>query len=89
MIEIESTYLIVLGALLLPVIMALIRVIKGPTAPDRIVGLDTINTIVIVGMVIFGLAESSVIYIDVAIVYALLSFIATLFIAKYLEGGEF
>lgn len=89
MIEIESTYLIILGALLLAVTMALIRVIKGPTAPDRVVGLDTVNTIVIVGMVVFGLAESSVIYIDVAIVYALLSFIATLFIAKYLEGGEF
>jgi len=69
--------------------MAVIRVIKGPTAPDRIVGLDTINTIVIVSMVIFGVAAGSIIYIDVAIVYALLSFISTLFIAKYLEGGEF
>jgi multicomponent Na+:H+ antiporter subunit F len=69
--------------------MAMIRVIKGPTAPDRIVGLDTINTIVIVSMVIFGVASGSIIYIDVAIVYALLSFVTTLFIAKYLEGGEF
>ena len=88
MIEIDMTFLIVLGALLLAVIMAIVRVIKGPTAPDRVVGLDTINTIVIVSMVVFGLATSSVIYIDVAIVYALLSFISTLFIAKYLEGGE-
>lgn len=88
MIEIDSTYLIVLGALLLATIMAIIRVIKGPTAPDRVVGLDTINTLVIIGMVVFGLATRSVIYIDVAIVYALLSFISTLFIAKYLEGGE-
>ena len=70
-------------------VIALIRVIKGPTAPDRVVGLDTINTIVIVGMVIFGAAFKDVIYIDVAIVYALLSYISTLFIAKYLEGGEF
>jgi len=70
-------------------IMAMIRVIRGPTAPDRIVGLDTINTIVISGMVIFGAAFNEVIYIDVAIVYALLSFITTLFIAKYLEGGDF
>ncbi|RLG67318.1 MAG: cation:proton antiporter, partial [Methanobacteriota archaeon] len=45
--------------------------------------------IVIVGMVLFGAALREVIYIDVAIVYALLSFISTLFIAKYLEGGEF
>ena len=85
----DTTYLIVLGVLMLSVLMALIRVIKGPTAPDRVVGLDTINTIIIVGMVIFGLAAGSVIYIDVAIVYALLSYISTLFIAKYLEGGEF
>jgi multicomponent Na+:H+ antiporter subunit F len=84
----DPTYLIVLGVLLLCVVIALIRVIKGPTAPDRIVGLDTINTIVIVSLVIFGLAAGSIIYIDVAIVYALLSFISTLFIARYLEGGE-
>ena len=85
----DPTYLLVLGVLLIPIIMAIIRVIIGPTAPDRVVGLDTINTIVIVGMIIFGLAAGSVIYIDVAIVYTLLSFISTLFIAKYLEGGEF
>lgn len=88
MIEIDTTFLIVLGVLLLAAVFAIIRVIKGPTAPDRVVGLDTINTLVIVGMVVFGIATSSVIYIDVAIVYALLSFISTLFIAKYLEGGE-
>ncbi len=82
-------YLIVFLALLLCSIMAMIRVIRGPTAPDRIVGLDTINTIVIVLMVVFGAAFNEVIYIDVAIVYALLSFISTLFIAKYLEGGDF
>ena len=85
----DNSYLIALGVLLFCIIMAMIRVIKGPTAPDRIVGLDTINTIVIVGMVIFGVASDSIIYIDVAIVYALLSFVTTLFIAKYLEGGEF
>jgi len=84
-----TTFLVVLGFLLLAVVIALIRVIKGPTAPDRVVGLDTINTIVIISMVIFGAAFRDVIYIDVAIVYALLSYISTLFIAKYLEGGEF
>jgi len=82
-------YLVVFLALLLCSIMAIIRVIRGPTAPDRIVGLDTINTIVIVLMVVFGAVFNEVIYVDVAIVYALLSFISTLFIAKYLEGGNF
>jgi len=40
-------------------------------------------------MVIFGAATDQWIVIDVAIVYALLSYISTLFIAKYLEGGRF
>jgi len=84
-----TEYFVVLVALILCIIMAIIRIIRGPTAPDRIVGLDTVNTIVIVSMVIFGAAFNEVIYIDVAIVYALLSYISTLFIAKYLEGGEF
>ena len=89
MIEIGLEYLVVLLLLFITVVLAAVRIIKGPTAPDRVVGLDTVNTIVIVGMVMFGAAYREVIYIDVAIVYALLSFISTLFIAKYLEGGEY
>ncbi|MCX6665900.1 MAG: monovalent cation/H+ antiporter complex subunit F [Euryarchaeota archaeon] len=89
MIDLLTTYLIVVIALMLCSILALIRVICGPTVPDRVVGVDTINTIVIVGMIAFGVAYREVIYIDVAIVYALLSFISTLFIARYLEGGDF
>ena len=71
------------------IIIALVRVFLGPTVPDRIVGLDTINTIVVVLMVILGAAFKQVVLIDVAIVYALLSFITTLFIAKYIEKGKF
>ncbi len=88
MIESFDTYLIILIFLLISILLSLVRVIRGPTAPDRIVGIDTINTIIIGGMVVFGAAFQEVIYIDVAIVYALLSFISTLFIAKYLEGGD-
>ena len=89
MIDLNTTFLFVVIALVLCILLALIRVLRGPTAPDRAVGVDTINTMVIVGMVAYGTAFQEVIYIDVAIVYALLSFISTLFIAKYLEGGEF
>ena len=71
------------------IVVALVRVIAGPTVPDRIVGLDTINTLVVSGMVILGAAFQEAIYIDVAIVYAFLSFVTTLFIAKYVEKGKF
>jgi len=74
--------------LVICIVLAIIRVIKGPTVPDRVVGLDTINTLVVVAMVLCGAAFRESIYIDVAIVYALLSFITTVLIARYLEGGE-
>jgi multicomponent Na+:H+ antiporter subunit F len=89
MIPLANEYFVVLVILLLAIIMAVIRIILGPTAPDRVVGLDTINTIVIVSMVVFGAIYEQVIYIDVAIVYALLSYISTLYIAKYLQGGDY
>ena len=71
------------------ILVILIRLFIGPTPPDRLVGLDTLNTLVIVAMVVIGAAFNEAIYIDVAIVYALLSFVTTLFIAKYLEKGKF
>jgi len=70
-------------------VIILVRLFLGPTSPDRLLGLDTLNTLVIVSMVILGAAFNEVIYIDVAIVYALLSFVTTLFIAKYIEKGKF
>ena len=76
-------------ALVVFLVVALIRLILGSTIPDRLVALDTMNTIVIVIMVILGAAFKEVFLIDVAIVYALLSFITTLFIAKYIEKGSF
>ena len=63
------------------------RLAIGPTTADRAVALDTINTLVVASMVVLGVAFGQVILVDVAIVYALLSFIATLYIARYLEGG--
>lgn len=84
----NDVFMISLVLVMISILMALFRVIRGPTAPDRIVGLDTINTLVIAGMIIFGVAEKEVIYIDVAIVYALLSYVTTLIVAKYLQGDK-
>jgi multicomponent Na+:H+ antiporter subunit F len=71
------------------VIIVMVRLILGPTIPDRIVALDTINTIVIVIMVVLAAAFREIILVDIAIVYALLSFVTTLYIAKYIEKGKF
>ncbi|KAA0008806.1 MAG: cation:proton antiporter [Thermoplasmata archaeon] len=83
-----NPFMITLVLLSISILIAMIRAILGPTIPDRVVGLDTVNTLVIASMLVFGAAKKEVIYIDVAIVYALLSYITTVLIAKYLEGGR-
>jgi len=83
-----DAFLLSMIILLISILLAAIRLILGPTVPDRVVGLDTINTLVIVLMILFGAYYREIIYIDVAIVYALLSFVTTILIAKYLEGGR-
>lgn len=67
--------------------IALIRLIIGPSVPDRVVAVDTINTLTVATLILLGVVYQQYIFIDVAIVYALLSFVSTLYIAKYI-GGE-
>jgi multicomponent Na+:H+ antiporter subunit F len=80
-------WLIAIFCLAILIIMATIRLILGPTAPDRVIAVDTVNTLTIAIMVLLGVIYSEIIFVDVAIVYGLLSFISTLFMAKYI-GGE-
>jgi multicomponent Na+:H+ antiporter subunit F len=76
----------VAAALLLGcMLLSMMRLGIGPTVADRAVALDTINTLVVATMVLLGAAFGQVVLMDVAIVYALLSFVGTLYIARYLE----
>ncbi|MFH1424145.1 MAG: cation:proton antiporter [archaeon] len=85
---VETAFLIsaiVIGILIL---VCLIRAALGPTTPDRIVALDTINTLAVAALVLLGAGFRQVLYVDVAIVYAMLSFVTTLYISKYLEDTK-
>jgi multicomponent Na+:H+ antiporter subunit F len=72
---------------LLGVFVAAIRFVVGPLAADRAVALDTLTIISISLIVLIALTSGRVIYLDVAMVYGVLSFIGILAIARYLEGG--
>ncbi len=61
------------------------RLFWGPTVADRAVALDSINTLVMATMITLGAYYDSVVMVDVAIVYGALSYVSTLFIARYLE----
>jgi len=81
------TFFVVAACFAFFVLFSLFRIGLGPTVADRVVGLDTLNTLVVASMIVLGAAFDQVILVDVAIIYALLSFVGTLYIAHYLEGG--
>ena len=83
------TWLPAIIAMAVCIIIAMARVFIGPGAPTRLVAFDTINTLVVASLVIVAMMFDQVIFVDVAIVYALLSFAMTLYVAKYIGGSKF
>lgn len=77
------------GALLaLAFLLAVIRFAVGPRAVDRVVAFDVLTILSIGAIVVAALVAGRAIYLDVALVYALLSFLGVIVAARYLEGGE-
>jgi multicomponent Na+:H+ antiporter subunit F len=73
--------------LVLCIIMAAYRVIAGPSQPDRVIALDAIGINIVGLILVLDLKSGSRTYIDAALVIALLAFIGTVSLAKYLAGG--
>ena len=71
-------------------ILALIRLALGPSLPDRVVGLDMISTIIIGIIATYTILTREKMFLNPAVVLALISFLGTVSYAKYLEkrGAE-
>jgi len=80
----EIIFLAIIG---LSISLCLLRMLKGPTAPDRAVAVDTIATITTALLVFLGFIFERYVYLDVALVYAVLTFIGSVTIARFLEKG--
>jgi multicomponent Na+:H+ antiporter subunit F len=74
--------------LLLLTFVGLYRTIVGPTAPDRIVAINMITTKVTTMIVMVALVTAQDSYVSVALVYALIGFIASIGLAKFLMKGK-
>ena len=75
--------------LALAMLLSLYRVIRGPTAVDRLTGLGLIGTKTIALMVVLGVLTQRVdMFVDITLSYALMSFIGVLVLAKYFEQKE-
>ncbi len=78
-----------LGAVLvmLMIFLSLIRALIGPTASDRITAINIIGTKTLIIITLIARVYGQEYFLDIAMIYALMSFITTIGVAKYLEKG--
>jgi multicomponent Na+:H+ antiporter subunit F len=77
-----------LVTLALSILVAVVRLVKGPSLPDRVVAMDLMG-ILVVGLIVVLAASTGVhATLDAAIVIALIAFVATIAYATYIEKGH-
>lgn len=69
------------------IILCIVRMAKGPTAADRAIAMDTATTVSVGLLVLLGYMFDRYVYLDVALVYSIISFVGLIAIARYLEKG--
>ncbi len=71
--------------LTIAVILAFVRLVRGPSLPDRVVALDLISSLMIGIIAVYAIATDEPVLLDLAIVLALISFLGTVAFANYIE----
>lgn len=80
---IETAVLASLYVVGLAMLLSLWRLLRGPSVPDRILALDTLYVNTIAALVLFGMHLRSAIYFEAALVIAMLGFVGTVMLSKY------
>jgi len=73
-----------LGTVLLGILLAFIRLVRGPDAADRIVALDLISVLIVAFLAAYCIYSRETSFLDVAIAYALIAFLGTVALARFL-----
>lgn len=77
--------LVLLGGALL---LNMVRLLKGPDVPDRVLALDTLYINVLAMVVVLGIYWASDVFFEVALIIAVLGFISTVAVCKHLLHGD-
>ena len=81
----QIALIIAFSALLLALVLAVIRLIRGPKHANMIVALDLIASIVMGYILLYTILTNKVVYFDIAIIISLISFMGTVAISIYLK----
>ena len=77
--------LAMLGAALL---LAVARLVKGPSLPDRVLALDTLYINAIALIILYGIWRGTELFFEIALLIAVLGFVSTVAVAKYMLRGD-
>ena len=78
-------FLIALAMLAVAAGLTFIRLVKGPTLPDRVIAIDLIGVLLVCLLVLMAGLTAQQAFLDVAMVVALISFVGTVAYAQYIE----
>ena len=84
----ETVIPIAYALVALAFLMSFWRLIRGPDAPDRILSLDTLYVNTIALLVLLGIHLGSAIYFEAALLIAMMGFVGTVALCKYLLRGD-
>lgn len=76
---------VALGGLLVSAGLCILRLLRGSSVADRIVALDTLLVTTVTGIAVGAVATGSGVFLDVLVVAALLGFVGTITVARYME----
>ncbi len=79
-----AEYLLAFALAILALAM-LVRLVRGPTTSDRVLALETIGTLGVLILLALSVIADRGIYLDLAVLLTLFSFLGTLLIARYIE----
>jgi multicomponent Na+:H+ antiporter subunit F len=73
------------GLVMISVVLAFFRLIRGPSLPDRVVALDLMTVLIVTFCALYSLQTGSRAFLDVAVALALVGFLATVALARFVE----
>jgi multicomponent Na+:H+ antiporter subunit F len=83
----EWTLNVALVSLSIGLALALFRLVRGPSLPDRVVALDLTAVLAVAVIAIYSISTNQAALLDAALVLALIVFLGTVIFARYLERG--
>ena len=85
---IETSLQICVAAVALAMLLCTWRLWRGPTAPDRVLAIDTLSINVVAMVVLLGLTWRNDLLFEAALIVAMLGFVSTVALARFLTRGD-